>query len=248
VNLGISYMPGDANYGAIDWRETSFIYWSQVPAASSVSPTLQSDFIGLGRLYQTQIVKSQLSFNCPTAIANGALPNNYWLNRPQWPPYDQRNQAGLNSSGVLTPNGWPETKATYSRRPAPPRGDSNWVNDPLAWRLYMPGGGVDFVPQGTASGDKTRYPKFGELNQMAIMADLTGGQVFLDAVHKDGVNVAYADGSAHWVAKGVMKDGYTLGQSDIWPAPFKDTHVWTAGPGGDVDRYHVSLWMDFDKN
>src|SRR6185437_10459407 len=79
VNLGISYEPGDAGFGAIDWRETSFIYWSQQSAVSSVTPTAQSDFIGLGRLYETQIVKSQLSFNCPTAIANGALPQNYWL-------------------------------------------------------------------------------------------------------------------------------------------------------------------------
>jgi prepilin-type processing-associated H-X9-DG protein len=237
----------------MDSRETSYMYWSQQSAGgvTTVDPTFRADFLGIGRLWEIQVVKAQKSFNCPTAIVNGALPPNYWLDRPQWPPFDARDQAGINASKVLVPNGWPETKATYSRRPSPPTNDSTWGaesatdSDRHAWRIWMPGApAVDNVPRVTALGNNPRYPKRVELHTMAIMSDLAGGDVFLDATHKEGLNVAYADGSAHWVKRQALKDPVS-GVSHLAPYPFYYSG-WSISSDGKA--YQVPLWDDFDRN
>src|SRR4051812_38095829 len=49
VQLGRNDQPNDFNYGAVDQRETSFMYWAQqsTGAATTVDPTARADFMGI---------------------------------------------------------------------------------------------------------------------------------------------------------------------------------------------------------
>src|SRR4051812_3920141 len=76
VPLGVSFLPNDANLGAIDWRDTSYLYWSQSGGSSTINPAAQADFIGLGRLYEIGAVSAMRLYFCPSAAANGVLPPN----------------------------------------------------------------------------------------------------------------------------------------------------------------------------
>jgi prepilin-type N-terminal cleavage/methylation domain-containing protein/prepilin-type processing-associated H-X9-DG protein len=246
VPLGVDWDPCDWDYGAQDMRETSFLYWgNQNFGGGHVNPSFNGDFLGLGRLYEVGAVTAQKMYYCPSALANGALPPAFAIPHGQWPPEDVRNEANLYPDGYNIPGeGWPAAYSGYSRRPAPPANDATWGSPTVsAWRVYVPGGPpYDVVPEATG-GYGARFPKIGELATMAVVSDLAGGQAYVNAVHKDGMNVAYADGAARWVPVNDMKDP-TTGVSNLSTAPFN----YASWGYSDVANSSVPLWQDFDRN
>jgi hypothetical protein len=95
-------------------------------------------------------------------------------------------------------NPWPPTtiaanqkgvRCTYSNRP---------------FQIFWTGDGP-FYPQ-KEGGAVASMPKYSQLKNLAILSDITSSATRIPIAHVKGVNVLYANGSAHWVDKGVIDD------------------------------------------
>jgi prepilin-type N-terminal cleavage/methylation domain-containing protein/prepilin-type processing-associated H-X9-DG protein len=246
--------------GALDMRETSFLYWYNgppYPAPPTIDPNAAADFLGNGRLIQTGSVTGQASFNCPSALTLGALPGNFAMST-EWPPRDVRNQMGQRAPGSTVPASviaqyWAESKSTISRRPCPPTNDSTWGdNIALAWRisLQQPNPPTFANVYQTFPGVRATHPKFREIHTLAILSDLAGGEKYIDAVHGNGLNVSYADGSAHWIPKNKIQKDPVTGNVILNTDSF-----YNAGWGSGTNvvnnlypKYSIPLWEAFDRN
>jgi len=79
-------------------------------------------------------------------------------------------------------------------------------------------------------------PRFEEVTGLAVFSDWTPMPYYVDTRHGDGVNVSYADGSAHWVPRGTF-DEY-LAQCTYWG--------WDYG-SGTIAALQDRIWQTFDE-
>ncbi|HEY8665504.1 MAG TPA: type II secretion system protein [Tepidisphaeraceae bacterium] len=101
---------------------------------------------------------------------------------------------------------------------------------------------------GASAGGTTIFPtmsKLSKLKSKALIGDALSSPGFLDRRHKAGVNVAYTDGSAHWVVKGVVAANLSQipdGGYQYWlaySAAYNDLMLKDDDSGG--------IWADFDR-
>jgi prepilin-type N-terminal cleavage/methylation domain-containing protein len=84
------------------------------------------------------------------------------------------------------------------------------------------------LPDDVTTWTNTTLPRFFRFRNEAIFADLTSISTRLDTRHKNGVNVLYGNGSAHWVARTAFNDDlmkctslsttFNDNQDNIWAA------------------------------
>ena len=91
------------------------------------------------------------------------------------------------------------------------------------------------------------FPKLGAFKQAALVADVFSSPQRVNARHKNGINVLYADGHAKWVGRDVIaKDldqtTYT-GSTPGLPDNFVGANSTTTGPNGGVNR----IWKILDR-
>lgn len=82
-----------------------------------------------------------------------------------------------------------------------------------------------------------RMTRLTDLRNGALLADIVGLPQHVDAGHKTGVNVGYADGSAHWVQRSVFDADLSL----------HTTYLWNYG-SGTADKAQDRIWEAFDRN
>jgi prepilin-type processing-associated H-X9-DG protein len=74
---------------------------------------------------------------------------------------------------------------------------------PVLWRVN----GAPYTPTDNLSshpGDWLPYPKISRMKRVAVAADIFANPTRITQRHKDGLNVAYADGSVEWVLRGAL--------------------------------------------
>ena len=70
-------------------------------------------------------------------------------------------------------------------------------------------------------------PKTKLLNNLVILSDLRSGKVYLDAMHKDGMNVLYGNGAAKFVPATYFKQYLSLQQYMVeWNFGTDEPNMW----------------------
>ncbi len=171
-------------------------------------------FTHLGVLYQDNLMKTPKPFYCPS---------------------DVNTQFQLDGRDGLLLNAWPpittnigqsaNTRVGYGTRPT-----------------------VDW-PQPSGSGNlPTVFPKkmdkLKNLKNLAIAADTVSSTVLVNTRHKTGINVAYADGSAHWVPRKVFEA--ELNQLSLDFA--SNTNFSNAKLLDTTTTPNTGLWIKLDQN
>jgi prepilin-type N-terminal cleavage/methylation domain-containing protein/prepilin-type processing-associated H-X9-DG protein len=136
-----------------------------------------------GPLYKAGLMKDPRFMYCPSENRGyhmyDSAPDN------SWKPDDPTG----NLNGRL--------RAAYFLRPC------SAAYKPVEWRVN----GAPYTPTDNLSahpGDWLPYPKMSKMKRVAIAADIFSNPTRITQRHKDGFNVAYADGSASWVLRGAL--------------------------------------------
>jgi len=136
-----------------------------------------------GPLYKAGFVKNPKYLYCPsenrTYHMYDTAPDNVW--RPDDPTGNLNNR--LRAGYFLRP-----CSATYK---------------PIEWRVN----GAPYTPTDNLSlhpSDWLPYPRISKMKRVAIAADIFATPTRITQRHKDGFNVAFADGSVTWVQRGSL--------------------------------------------
>jgi prepilin-type N-terminal cleavage/methylation domain-containing protein len=160
----------------------------------SRGPQLNIRLVSLGILYLDGLLKNNSGkiFFCPsfTDINHQFdVPNN------PWPPYSDH---VLNITGV---------RSCYSTRSSTNNTDLTATSHATD-EICFPRKDTDFFGGCLASGGKAVNSgamfKLSKLKNRAIVADIFSAPDRLTVGHRKGINVLYANGSAHWVERGII--------------------------------------------
>jgi prepilin-type N-terminal cleavage/methylation domain-containing protein len=165
--------------GFMDQKAFSyFVFWnnsgSQLPRFSS-----------MGLLWEAGILKNPKAFFCPSEEKERFSwqpnpPGGYSVN--PWPPIPVKTNDGHTALGYnCRPEvNWPANAHSGGV------GVSNW--DPADKLCYLPSDGYNLT-----------LPRQAQLKNKALVADLLIDVTYVQARHKKGINVLYANGQAKWV-------------------------------------------------
>jgi len=155
--------------------------------------------IMFGYLLQGKLMQTPQVMYCPSEQSYLYHMYNSPLNK--WPP-----------APTLNPPKSGTTRAGYGMRPGigmGPNEDFQWTStDGLA-----PG-----VAPNTKSAETKQpmaMPKLSKLKNRAILADIFASPERVNTRHNKGINVAYANGSAHWVERRVLTDLDATGKNPL---------------------------------
>jgi prepilin-type processing-associated H-X9-DG protein/prepilin-type N-terminal cleavage/methylation domain-containing protein len=136
-----------------------------------------------GALYKSGFMKNPKYMYCPsenrTYHMYDTAPDNVW--RPDDPTGNLNNR--LRAGYFLRP-----CSATYK---------------PIEWRVN----GAPYTPTDNLSlhpSDWLPYPRISKMKRVAIAADIFATPTRITQRHKDGFNVAFADGSVSWLQRGSL--------------------------------------------
>lgn len=189
-----------------------------------------NNFVILGWLYQAHILAGGGSPTEKTTVNDNGSGRIFYCPSANTDPYHTFNNQDISPGGVPF-NPWPpvmlndpsrSTRAAYSCRPAiDPRPD---LNQPMDTIVVFPATGDPTPKQpawsGTISlataGAKPQMFRFSQMKNHAIVSDIssidiisTGNAAVADrikVIHKTGLNVLYANGSAKWIPRYMIED------------------------------------------
>jgi hypothetical protein len=87
-----------------------------------------------------------------------------------------------------------------------------------------------FLPDYLSTAPPTLMPKLISFRHKALLADLFHTPMRLDTRHRDGINVLFGEGSAHWVAR----------------ADFNDQLVQCPTISANWNPYQLAIWQLLD--
>jgi prepilin-type N-terminal cleavage/methylation domain-containing protein/prepilin-type processing-associated H-X9-DG protein len=236
--------------GSDNSRDGTYLFYQQSTFNPPGGSGGVSDFVAIGRLWQTGAAAAQGSYLCPSAL----------IGFPLWAPGNGKNIAWPPQIATAAVTEDKYARGTYSVRPCPPPGEQLASGIPY-WKIQpyvnpngasLPGGfGFTNVDQSNTSNNLFQ-PRLNRLQavagNIAMLSDMACGIPHVDVTHKSGVNVAYIDGSVRWVARGVFNTELEalpkLANGDPKPiAPYQAS--WNEG-GADMVAYNA-IWRAWDK-
>jgi prepilin-type processing-associated H-X9-DG protein len=212
-----------------------------------------SDFVGVGRVWQSGSATAAGSYLCPSAV----------MGFPAWAPGRGKNIAWppVIATAAVTEDKY--ARGTYSVRPCPPPGEQTasgfnyWKtqpyvnpNDPA-----LPGGYAFTNVDQVNRANNLFTPRLNRMQtaagNIAILADMACGIPHVDVTHNSGVNVAYIDGSVRWVARALFNARLEAlpKQADGTPKPITPYQGWNVSTVSTSDMSVMdSIWRIWDKN
>jgi prepilin-type N-terminal cleavage/methylation domain-containing protein len=175
----------------------------------------------MGVLAQTKLIPNPKVFFCPSLIEDSLYgyneSGNRWPNFNDWP-----------NDPLFTTPGLGHTRINYMTRPV-----ANW---PAAGETYVDPSNqhvANWIPymgsNWTANAShksKLQFsmPKLSKMKSKAIITELIFDWTYVVRMHKTGINVMYANGSAQWVSlekyvspsRPVQSSGPAFGEQDVW--------------------------------
>jgi prepilin-type N-terminal cleavage/methylation domain-containing protein/prepilin-type processing-associated H-X9-DG protein len=158
------------------------------------NPPVKVRYIGLGLFLKTGYVRdggtssggTALMFFCPSFDGDLYHGFNSVLNK--WPPTQQNVRCTYSSRGSIT-----NTTGTAA---TPATDEVCWVT-----KANSPFYPVQVLTNGAFSNPPVEQPmlRLNKLKNKAVACDVLATQDRITGGHKTGINVLYADGSAHWV-------------------------------------------------
>lgn|GEM_PF-1845525 len=261
------------NTWAKDVRDSSYIIYSQKPGGSPAGGVC--GFKGLGMPAAIGALTGNGPYFCPSALLNMPQFRAGSATNPIFPlilsprPWDGGGALYTVSSGVATVVRNTQAVATYSVRGTIPigesmrpggtvyyhivaqstayvKGDPRYYDESTGW---PPGYAYD-ADFGGVAGQSVSMPKATSMRaNMVIASDYVCGGAYIDLVHKDGVNGLRMDGSAGWLARGIIEP-YLSTKPTQW-----NGGAWGAvdysGPGdgeGNTQANFKTVWDRMDQN
>jgi prepilin-type N-terminal cleavage/methylation domain-containing protein/prepilin-type processing-associated H-X9-DG protein len=223
---------GDSG-GGNNNRDGASLFYQQKPGGPF--PEGVSDFIGMGRLWQTGVNTTPLTYFCPSSMIG--MPN--WVPNGRgnvaWPPKIDPT-ASLNLAA----------RGSYSVRPCPPVADQRGAAMGFNyWKITIVpnspnAAGWGFINLSGSTVNNMFNPKLGRLGMIALLSDMGCGTAYVDATHKTGVNVAYVDASVRWTPR------------DKFNSLMATTAIgsgWSVGTTSTSDMSKMdAIWNIWDKN
>ena len=163
----------------------------------------------LGMLAVSKLTPNPRVFYC------GAVPDDgdqgwyafFRYNTPvnRWPKYDE-----FPNDPLFTTPGLGHTRISYNMRPV-----ANWPTPAE--------GNVPFLTADWTANKPTGWPRLNKLKNQAIVSDLIISRQDVLNIHKKGINVLYANGSAQWVPiESIAPDTADAVTRQWRTIPFKD--------------------------
>jgi prepilin-type N-terminal cleavage/methylation domain-containing protein/prepilin-type processing-associated H-X9-DG protein len=231
--------------GANNNRDGTYLFYQQ---SAFIFPEGVSDFVGVGRLWQSGAVTAQGSYLCKSAL----------LGFPNWAPGVGKNIAWPPQLATASVTEDKYARGTYSVRPCPPPGEWRSVMGFNYWKLqpYQPTPGMPGGYAFTITGLNALFtPKLGRLQNMygniALLSDMACGPPHVDVTHNAGVNVAYIDGSVRWVQRSLFNDRLLAFKKTATgePKPIAPYQSWDVSPSPTSEMSVMdSIWQIWDKN
>jgi len=173
--------------------------------------------IMFGYLYQAKLMALPQAYFCPSEQSYQFHMFNTALN--PWPP----------GTGTV--------RAGYGFRP----GIGTGPNEDFQWST-SPGGLAPGIAPNTTSAETKQpmaMPRLSKLKNRAIVTDIFASEIRVNTRHVRGLNVAYANGSAHWVEKRVMTDLDATGKNPL----FESNDSFSAA----FNIYQREIWDRLDR-
>jgi prepilin-type N-terminal cleavage/methylation domain-containing protein len=151
---------------------------------------VSKSLIMFGYLYQAKLMSLPQAYFCPSEQSYQFHMYNTDLNK--WPPAAANNPPATGT-----------TRTGYGMRP----GIGLGPNEDWSWKASTgepPGVGTNLSSPVTKQ--PMSMPKLSKLKNRAILSDIFASEIRVNTRHVRGINVAYANGSAHWVEKRVLTD------------------------------------------
>jgi prepilin-type N-terminal cleavage/methylation domain-containing protein len=239
LEYSTKYKGGYTPIGYVIFQNSHQKNWNYAALYNRTSPAGYGAIL-MGYLVEANLIKDGKTYYCPSET------------NPQF-EYNYREGS---FSDTFSANPWPfpppgsqmETRFGYSTRPM------------VGWQVPPDPAGQKFFTLGPGTpGVKATMPKWAALKNKAILADACINANHLNARHKKGVNVMYANGGAKWVPK----EAFTyLGPP---AAKWLDNKEISSAPGAFSSNYNVGvlddyvaqtgapkqnpsgLWIDYDK-
>jgi prepilin-type N-terminal cleavage/methylation domain-containing protein len=237
VPVGISTQIGTSNSSMpVQMREANWVcYWQRNTVA---------DWVGVGYAAAAGAVTDPKAFLCPSGVIN--LPELWkpksfdssvgWSWNSMWPA---ANLPGAKAADVInsaSPTGSANAGSWgyYSIRSIPPIGLKNAPGNPSysKWQMAATKSGGGPTSPAIFELANSQFPKV-RVNDMgarsALASDMFQGPTYLSAIHQDGIEVAYMDGSVRWQSKKLFEKHIetlptTLGLTG-WSASMTDVNV-----------------------
>ncbi|MCE9545575.1 MAG: type II secretion system GspH family protein [Planctomycetia bacterium] len=114
-------------------------------------------------------------------------PRSSWSDYNPWPPGENADVGHTSENSTM---------ASYSHRPGPDSTTANaerWKANSYAYRSM---------------------PKLKDLNNKAIVSDLTGGDIYINNLHVSGMNALYGNGAVKWIPRSAIENA----QPANWPS------------------------------
>jgi prepilin-type N-terminal cleavage/methylation domain-containing protein/prepilin-type processing-associated H-X9-DG protein len=73
------------------------------------------------------------------------------------------------------------------------------------------------IPDNPATVPGFQFPRLSDFRGRAVFSDLTSAGVRVDTRHRSGLNVAYADGSARWIARSMLEPAISSLPEPVFP-------------------------------
>ena len=226
---GIKADPATGNAGTDPEMQYSFTYtvFWRGPSGQGIA--------GLGLLAFSGLLKTPHAFYCPSQTDEFFMyntPQNYWV---------FRNKGDLN----FPITGASNCRLGYNSRPA------------AAYTPVHSNPRQRHVPIQCDPPYAIGFPQFSRLKNRAIVSDLTVYPSMVARVHKYGINVLYANGSAQWVEKDRFDKANHLPPRYAWQGPngvrTGDYPVWPQSrlfynpKSGETTSQGWGLWQLLDK-
>ncbi len=173
--------------GYLQASEKQFSYFASWDKGSGTPRFIP---VAMGQMATTKLLQSPKTFYCPAEVSTqyafdsqpAGNSGNLWHFYND-PPSPRLIGAGRN-----------HCRFSYQTRPVAAYATSGLVTTPILDPTGKPG-----------------YPTFAKMKNRAIVADLFMTPADVKRVHKDGINVLYANGSAQWVPYSTLERSNILG-------------------------------------
>lgn len=161
--------------GYWDSKQINYFFFNNEPGLNH--PNAQHYLIQ-GKLLEARLITDPKALYCPSE-SNPEFSYNTPVN--PWPPP----AVGSTEARYVFPG--------YGTRPEVPWYDGTRGNNYVVWPPFN-----QMLP--THPNPRPKMPRLSQMRNKALLADLFRDRRFIENRHRDGLNVAYADGSARWVS------------------------------------------------
>jgi prepilin-type processing-associated H-X9-DG protein len=233
------YAAANRNFVPIGWLSND----SYSPGTSTLWYMQKSSFangpVGLGYLFSSGIAKpgaeaTRRVWYCPSMPADWRFSYNRSTNPWVDMPLSDADAAGWPSGQISLKMGYSSRSALTSK---------NGDEQTLRWTSPTSGGSASAWVRPTYTetfvGGNAKIRSAAALKSKAIVADLLGDPRLVSGVHKNGVNVLFADYAVKWVPVEMFKEDLAL--TAISPSP-ANNYI-SSGSSAALHR----IWETFDR-